>query len=415
MLTKAHRVYHWDSRSNSISSDRLEDECVPLLHRGIAAYRGQVGRRLGDVRNAARTALAGLRPDRIEAVVDLLDDAATYEWPRAAYQAERRLRVFTAAAARHPVTGAEAEAAILADEFKSLPASSDETVALLYADYPQYHRLVAFPDAYTAEDLRADYDLAQAQALLYDAVQIEVEAHADLGHIVRYARLSRLLHRLERAGSRGAGEGVRLVFDGPSSILRRTHAYGVDFAKFLAALVQARDWRLRASVMPRRGRPPVPFTLAAADGLRSRVPAPGLFDSALEERFARKFGASRDGWCLGREAVLLEAGERLVVPDFVFSHDDGTAVAFEIVGYWTPEYLAEKLAKLSRVTNAMPMIVAVRKAWALKAGRLPATVLPFNTAIMLKDLMPRLEACRPAGTRGTQRRAGAGETRTIPR
>jgi len=201
-----------------------------------------------------------------------------------------------------------------------------------------------------------------------------------------------LLHRVVR----GAGDGYRLIFDGPNSILRRTHAYGVDFAKFLAALLQARDWRMRASVMLRQGWRPATFTLSPADGLHSRVPAPRIFDSGLEERFAQKFGESRNGWRLRRETLLLEAGERLLVPDFVFHHGDGTVVALEIVGYWTPEYLAEKLEKLARVTDTIPMIVAVREAWALAAGSLPATVLPFGTGIVLKDLMARLEAFRRA-------------------
>jgi predicted nuclease of restriction endonuclease-like RecB superfamily len=137
-----------------------------------------------------------------------------------------------------------------------------------------------------------------------------------------------------------------------------------------------------------------------------------LFDSGLEERFAEKFGETRDGWRLRRETLLLEAGERLVIPDFVFHHDDGTVVALEIVGYWTPEYLAEKFGKLARVTADIPVIVAVRKAWALKAGRLPSTVLPFGTGIVLKDLMPRLEAFRPTQGDRPHRRHPAINRRT---
>jgi hypothetical protein len=145
MLTRAHRVYHWDRPSNSISSDRLEDSCVPLLRGGIAAYRGHLGRTLSEVRNAARSALAPLRPDRLEAVVELLDGEAEYEWPRAAGQADRRLRVFDAAALRHPVLDAEAARSAVAGAFGRAPASGDDAVAMLYADYPAFHRLVAFP------------------------------------------------------------------------------------------------------------------------------------------------------------------------------------------------------------------------------------------------------------------------------
>ena len=192
-----------------------------------------------------------------------------------------------------------------------------------------------------------------------------------------------------------------------NSLARLTHAYGVDFAKFLAALVQARGWTMTAEIVLQKDWRPLTFTLSSSDGLRSGVPAPILFDSRLEESFALKFGEARDGWRIRREAVILEAAHTLLVPDFLLIHEDGTEVALEIIGYWTPQYLREKLAKVANVGGAN-LIVAVRKALALQAGRLPATVLPFSGSILLKDLMPRLEAFRGGGA-GT--RAGQGSAR----
>lgn len=392
MLTKAQRVYHWDRQSRSISSDRLENGCLPHLARAIAVYRSRIGDRLGRVRDAARAALEGLRPDRVEAVVKLLDDAATYEWPRGAQQAGRRLGIFEAAARRHPVLDHAEARSCLRAVLGTVPERSDDVVALLYADYPEFHRLAAFPADSSAEGLQADYDLAQAQALLYDAVKIEVEAHADFKHVVQYAHLSRLLHRIERV----PGGRYRLIFDGPNSLLRRTHAYGIDFAKFLAALVQARDWRMTAEIILRKRWRPATFRLTSSDGLRSSVPAPRLFDSSLEESFARKFGAARNGWHLHREALLLAAGKALLVPDFVFRHEDGTEIALEIVGYWTPEYLAEKFRKLAQARGGH-LLVAVRRSWALASASLPAGAFPFKTSILLQDLLPRLEAFRGRG------------------
>ena len=418
MLTKQQRVYHWIRPGRSISSDRLEDGCLPHLTRAIRVYRRMIGRERGRVRDAARAALGALRPDRVEAIVELLDDAAAYEWPRGPRQGELRVEVFTAAAREHPVLdparAAELLGALLGTDERhgeesppraAAPPGSGRlgadvlprprpAVPLLYADYPEFHRLTAFPADYAGDELRADYDLAQAQALLYDAVRVTVEATSGFRHIVQYARLSRLLHRLTRL----PGGRYRLVFDGPNSVLRHTRAYGVDFARFLAALVQARGWRMQAEIALRKGLRPALFTLSDADRLRSRVPVPALFDSQLEERFFRKFGVERQGWRLAREAVILEAGESLLVPDFVFTHEDGTEVALEIVGYWTPEYLAEKFAKLSRV-RAPNLIVAVRRDLALRAGALPpgtlsATVLPYRSGILLRDLLPRLEGLR---------------------
>ena len=389
MLIKAHRVYHWDRQSNSISSDRLEDECLPILRRAIAVYRGHIADQLGRVLNNARRALEALTPDRIEAEIHQLDHAATNEWPGSGRQAEQRLRVFESAAPANPILDPEMRRAIL-ESTLGVADGGGEAVARLYADYPEFHRLAAFPPEYSAARLRDDYDLAQTQALLYDATAVQVEANADLKYIVQYAHLSRLLHRIERV----PGNGYRLTFDGPNSVLRRTHEYGVDFAKFLAALVQVRDWRMRARIdVHKRGRPST-LVVSSEDNLRSRVPPPALFDSGLEERFARKFGAARDGWRLNRETLLLEAGTSLLVPDFTFVHEDGTEVALEIVGYWTPEYLARKFGKLAMV-RGVNLIVAVRKQWTLAAGAPPPWALSFKTTILLKDLLPRLEALRP--------------------
>ena len=388
MLTAALRVYHWDRPTSSISSDRLEDEALPFLDAALGVYRRHVGDRRGHVRNAARRALEGLRPDRVEPVVKLLDDVGIYEWPAAARCADRRVTVFEAAARRHPLANAADACGVLTSVLDEQPAGHDETVALLYADYPEFHRLTGFPADYGAHDLRADYDLGQAQALLYSATRVVIEARRDFKHVLRYARLARLLHRIERTA-----EGYRFVFDGPNSVLRKTRAYGVDFARFLAALVRLADWTLSAEITLRRGWRPFTFTLSAEDGPGEHRAAPPEFDSALEEAMARKFGRVREGWQLLREAVVLESSAGVLVPDFVFRHADGTEVVLEIAGYWTPEYVEDKLSRLAGVRK-VNLIVAVPKALALRAGTLPAEVLPFGRRVLLRDLLPRLEKFR---------------------
>jgi uncharacterized protein len=389
MLTAAHRVYHWDRRTRSICSDRLEDEAVSALEPALSVYRERLGQTRGQVRNAARRALDGLRPDRVEPIVKLLDDVATYERPPARY-AERRVDVFEAAAVHHPLLDAADAFAFIAGAFTPAPATHAESVERLYGDYPEFHRLAVFPPEYTAESLRADYDLGQAQALLYAATEVTVEAGRDFKHILRYARLARLLYRVERAGA----DAYRFVLDGPSSVLRRTRAYGVDFARFLAALVRLSDWRVEAQIELRKGWRPLTFTLTAGDRLGARATPPAEFDSSLEAAIARKFGRERDGWRLIREGVVLSlGGGRVLVPDFVFRHEDGTEVALEIVGYWTPEYVADKLRRLA-ATRDVHLVVAVPRPLAVRAGRLPAAVLPFKRRLLLRDLLPRLEAFR---------------------
>jgi predicted nuclease of restriction endonuclease-like RecB superfamily len=247
---------------------------------------------------------------------------------------------------------------------------------------------------------------------------VTLEAGRDFKHILRYARLARLLHRVERLEEDRPGRsrssrpapararrrrrspvavaaegGYRFVLDGPNSVLRRTRAYGVDFARFLAALVRLSDWRLQAEIELRPGWRPFTLTLASEDGLGSGATPPAEFDSRLEEAIARKFGRERAGWRLRREGAVLDLGRGLLVPDFAFRHEDGTEVLLEIVGYWTPEYLADKLDRLAAV-RGVNLVVAVPARLAVRAGRLPATVLPFKRRLLLRDLLPRLEAFR---------------------
>lgn len=59
-----------------------------------------------------------------------------------------------------------------------------------------------------------------------------------------------------------------------------------------------------------------------------------------------------------RENDVLDLGAEVMIPDFAFEHPDGRQAILEIVGFWTPEYLSEKLAKI-RTAELDNLIVAV--------------------------------------------------------
>jgi predicted nuclease of restriction endonuclease-like RecB superfamily len=60
-----------------------------------------------------------------------------------------------------------------------------------------------------------------------------------------------------------------------------------------------------------------------------------------------------------REAGILHQGQTTFVPDFLLKHTDGREAFLEIVGFWTPEYLAAKRKTLAtfcghRIVLAIP-------------------------------------------------------------
>jgi len=138
-----------------------------------------------------------------------------------------------------------------------------------------------------------------------------VTAAQDLKTILRYAKLARLLHEVRRAGP---SEYV-MEFSGPASVLRETRRYGVNFARFLPALLACKGWKMTAAIQtPWKTR----AVLALSDKNRytSALPPPDEFDSTVEEAFAKKFGPERDGWRLEREAEVLADGQTVYPQPF---------------------------------------------------------------------------------------------------
>jgi predicted nuclease of restriction endonuclease-like RecB superfamily len=100
------------------------------------------------------------------------------------------------------------------------------------------------------------------------------------------------------------------------------------------------------------------FDLDHTDGLSSHYSAQSDFDSDVERTLAQKWERANTDWELLREDDVLDLGAEVMLPDFAIQHPDGRRVVFEIVGFWTPEYLEEKLAKIQEADRDN-LIVAV--------------------------------------------------------
>ncbi len=272
MLTAALRVYHWDRQTSSISSDRLEDEAVPSSSRpSPSTGRARPDAWPGPQRRPPGSGgvPAGSRRARREAPRRRRNLRVAVP-SRSARTAGRCLRGERPAA--HPLLEAATAARVAGRRLHAGPADHAAAVASLYADYPEFHRLAAFPTDYTAQALRADYDLAQAQALLYSATRVTVEAGREFKHILRYARLARLLYRVERV----RGGAAARITTGPTGRPRRRARAVADTLSLRAGwseLRPAADARLRRRLraVPGRAGPPrglaTPRRDRAAQGL----------------------------------------------------------------------------------------------------------------------------------------------------
>jgi hypothetical protein len=215
-----------------------------------------------------------------------------------------------------------------------------------------------------------------------------VSATDDFKTILRYAKLAHLLHDIVRLDS----SKYCITFSGPASVLHETRRYGVNFARFLPALLACKGWEMTASVKTPWNKP-AKLILSDKDGFSSHLPSPDEFDSTIEESFAEKFGTKRNGWQLIREGEILHHQQKTFVPDFTFRHENGIEVLLEIVGFWTPEYLAHRRETLQQFRKHM-ILIAVPEKSLREGATIGENILVYKTALKIEPLMEVLERIR---------------------
>jgi predicted nuclease of restriction endonuclease-like RecB superfamily len=435
MLTSEQSIVEY--RNGRAVPDRLTQAAhrhyLEFAERMLAVYRDGAGRQRRSLHKQVETIFAD-EPDcpvrRVQAFCKLLDDASIYQTDSAGKATKLRLEVFTRAARLHPLvqepdrlfehqeTQAKAELA------RELAMSWDEIERTLYSDVITFQQLESFPGYPDAAAFLSRYNVAQLQAALYRAETMVVTATGDLKTIVRYAKLARLLHEIEcssmgvppmnsasiRGRSARAAHGrdgrathgrdahatYCITFSGPASVLRETRRYGVNFARFLPALLACKGWELTAVLQtPWKGT--VPLVISDADRFTSHLPPPEEFDSGLEESFANKFGSVRDGWHLFREGDILHEHQTTFIPDFTFRHEDGTEVYLEIVGFWTPEYLDQKRETLRRFRRHR-ILLAVPQSSLRADAVITDNIIVYKTALKIEPILAALEAARGRGS-----------------
>lgn len=359
----------------------------------LELYRGGVGKTRRELHRAVEGVFAGEEDcdrRRIGAFAKLLDDASTFDEDRRGKASALRLKVFGIAAKYHPLvtepqhvferTAEEAKRAIAAE----IGRPWDEVERGLYIDVPDAQPLISFEGYESPEALLSRYNLAQLQACLYRARKMEVLVTGDFAAIVRWAKLARLLVECRRVGEMK----YRIELSGPSAVLVETRRYGVNFARLVGALVACRGWSMHASVATPWGNWAT-LAVSCEDGYRSHVPRPEEFDSEVESALAEKWGESREGWRLMREAGILQEGQATFVPDFLLKHEDGREAFLEIVGFWTPEYLQAK-RKTVALFRDRRIVLAVAKSVAKEGAQGPG-VLTYRTRVKPEEVVRAVE------------------------
>jgi predicted nuclease of restriction endonuclease-like RecB superfamily len=223
-------------------------------------------------------------------------------------------------------------------------------------------------DTITTDWLLTRYNLALAQAVLYDATEMRVRVWDSFATVFSYVKLFGLMHRIYPIDSNGTrvtstdvADGYEAVLDGAASLFSKSRKYGIRMANFLPALPLCDRWEMEATILDDKKDSTcqtLTLELDHTEDLSSHYSARSDFDSDVERTLAQKWERANTDWELIREDDVLDLGAEVMLPDFALEHPDGQRVLFEIVGFWTPEYLDEKLAKIQDA-NRDNLIVAV--------------------------------------------------------
>ncbi len=297
---------------------------------------------------------------------------------------------------------------VLAETSARFELSVQQAEGALLADLAEEQILLDPGEPIAPGDLVARYNVELARGLLYWAREVRLRVYDNYKDLFKYIKLFKLMHTIRPLGGDGPPEGYHITLHGPiSPFVKSTLRYGVQFAKFLPALLLCERWRMEADVLPPRSqgqRSALRYTLDDQTPLRTHFKTSGPFDSQLEADFAAefeaKYGGARRRWELGREDELILVSDTVMIPDFSFTHrQDGRRALLEIVGFWHPDYLRRKLLKV-RQAGRRDLILLVYKSANVAEGEFEAAsageVLMFTRKPVLKDVLAAVERCAAA-------------------
>lgn len=321
----------------------------------------------------------------LRGLIKLLQDRCEFETVGFKEPEEIRRALFTKTAARHPVISDELRQRLIAEAAIELECSPEEVMAGLYADLSGNQRLVAFEELSAAELLER-YNLAQAQALLYRCSEmrlwIEPQEPGVTRRIFAEIKAFRLIHAI--TGDAARGYEVRL--SGPISIFHRSQKYGIQMAVFLPALLLYRCWRMRAEIGTKTG-----AAFFEMDSNQDRLRSHYVAEDAQTQnpqfvKLLEDFNRLAGEWSARPNQEVIDLGGSAFVPDVVFTREGAEPAHLEMLGYWTPRSLNERLKEFTRA-GFKNYVIAVSEE--MRCSRNAPTQLPANVIVYKKSLNAR--------------------------
>jgi predicted nuclease of restriction endonuclease-like RecB superfamily len=278
----------------------------------------------------------------------------------------------------------------LATAAAELGIAADRIEDLLFADRAHAKLLVAPTTPAVTTELAEAYNLALVQSLIARATRLEATVRSNLRRVVGYAKLLGLMATFDEAPD-GA---TRMTLSGPLAIFHDTIKYGNALARWFPTLVATAGWALSANII--LGGETSRFELDARSPLPRTHALPRAHDSRLEAQLEIDLRRLASEWRIEREVAVVRipsphgAPSKLAFPDFALVSSRGR-VLVEVVGYWTPDYLAAKRAMMK--ASGKPLVMCIDERHADAELRDAPNVVAFKKRI---DPQALVRACESA-------------------
>jgi predicted nuclease of restriction endonuclease-like RecB superfamily len=366
-----------------------EGDHLELARDLIGIFGDHTGKKLGELNDILEEMEdQGFDYRLVRGLVSLLERRCDLRVESTVEPAAARRAVFSAAASTYPVVTSSERVAAIREAATALCRAPEDIEQAMYADLENELVLASFRPP-PPDDLVYHYNLSLAQTLLFKATQLKFRASAGHKDVLRQVKRLGLMYDAEYNDGR-----VDITVDGPASAMKLTERYGTALARLLPFITASEGWNVEAAIVRKdfSGAPRVyKFVLSQrkhGDLFRTWPEEPVEFDSALEEAFYGAFAGFNTGWSISREPEPLITGKWLYIPDFLLEKDD-MRVYVEIAGFWTPEYLRRKVAKLKEIRDRELIVLADEKT-SCEAFREVPDVIFFDRKVPLKPVIHRL-------------------------
>lgn len=268
---------------------------------------------------------------------------------------------------------------VISSVARKLSVEPDALEQALWADMEENLIIKEFQTT-TPEDLLRQYNLSMTQTLLFKATGMEIQIEDNYQEV---------FWKIKQLGLMYSIEDNRIYLNGAVSLFKMTERYGTALAKLLPTIMKCNKWTLKASILKKttQGKRIYDFTLDNTKKIFSIEPDSNMetFDSSIEKDFSL---LSFNDWYVKREPTILKAGQYVFIPDFSLEKN-GKKIYVEIIGFWTPEYLQNKIQKINLLKQKEDMILLVNKKLACSGSE-------FNTdnLIFYDKKVPYLEVLK---------------------